>query len=213
MTGTNGTVEIVFTSVNQEAMVTVNGNEIGRQGFLAHNDKPQSMDITPHLKKGSNQIFVKAFSGATYSNFIASLKNNDQVIHTWHSVNDAKAAQGDSFFEENVNFWYEGGIVSIPSGSEYWLKVDQVDDHLGIEINGTQYYEKTLTHHGGASTSYELTNHMVKGDNTIKLRLYNGLGHAVLKATLYADNTRYVANWSFSEAAGEKNAVVFEEEI
>ena len=212
-----GKVEMVFNQVDDHAEITVNGHTFS-QGLLHHGHGPVTKDITPYLKEGKNSISIEVTNGPAWATFIASLKDDGAIIHQWHNVN-AGAPKNQVFLYEGINRFYKDGHAKIGLGQNFWLEVRQVDDHLTIDINnGQKIIKHGLTHHGQAGAAYNLTPHMEQGPNTVKLTLFNGPAHAVFIGALYTssspqDSKARVHAWEFHEAAGEKNDIVFEEEL
>ncbi|MCA9945445.1 MAG: hypothetical protein KC449_18305 [Anaerolineales bacterium] len=209
-----GKVEMVFNQVDDHVSISINGNTFS-QGLLHHGQGPVTKDITPYLKEGRNRIHVEATNGLGWATFIASLNDNGAILHQWHHVN-AAAPKHQMFFKEDVDIYYKDGHAKIGLGQNFWLHVSQADDHLTIDINnGHKTIKHGLTHHGQAGATYNLTPDMEIGNNTVKLTLFNGPGHAVLVGVLYTgsswEDKEYVTGWEFHEAAGEKNAVIFDE--
>ncbi|GJM40719.1 MAG: hypothetical protein DHS20C20_10010 [Ardenticatenaceae bacterium] len=209
-----GKVEMVFNQVDDHAKVTVNGHEFS-QSLLHHGDGPVTRDITPYLQEGKNRIQIKATNGPGWATFIASLNDNGAVLHQWHHVN-AAAPKNAVFFSEGLDVYYREGHAKIASGQGYWLLIHQVDDHLTVDINnGQKIIKHGLTHHGQEETYYNLTPHMEIGKNSVKLTLFNGPGHAVLRGQLRTGanqrDSEWITGWELHEAAGEKNAVIFDE--
>lgn len=212
-------VRFVFHQVDDSATITVNGHAYPSQGLIQHNQPKAVVDITNSLREGANKIEIVAKNGPAWAVFRASLMNNDEVIEQWHAVM-SHAPQNDVFFNEVFHFHVIGGQAIHPSGAGYWVVVNQVDDHLELILNeGTPHHKKlsnvNLIHHNNPAQTINLTPHMQHGENTLSMKLYNGLGHGVLKGGIKvgeaASTAEFMEEWDYADANAPKNNYILEE--